>query len=120
MGMPAPQAITTIDGLLGLPDDGMRHKLLDGEHVVTPAPCWRRRAGAAEQAFQRPKLEQTVPNPSRRPETSRSFARRCGETMVLLYQSRLQCRRGTIEAAVLHAAHGRRRDARCADGQSLA
>jgi Uma2 family endonuclease len=38
MGMPAPQAITTIDGLLGLPDDGMRHELLDGEHVVTPAP----------------------------------------------------------------------------------
>lgn len=38
MGMPAPQAITTIDELLALPEDGMRHELLDGEHVVTPAP----------------------------------------------------------------------------------
>jgi Uma2 family endonuclease len=38
MGMPAPEAITTIEELLALPEDGMRHELLDGEHVVTPAP----------------------------------------------------------------------------------
>jgi Uma2 family endonuclease len=38
MGMPAPQAVTTIEALLALPDDGLRHELLDGEHVVTPAP----------------------------------------------------------------------------------
>ena len=38
MGMPAPHAITTIEELLALPEDGLRHELLDGEHVVTPAP----------------------------------------------------------------------------------
>lgn len=38
MGMPAPLPITTIDELLGLPEDGLRHELLDGEHVVTPSP----------------------------------------------------------------------------------
>lgn len=39
MGMPAPQPpVTTIDELLALPDDGLRHELLDGVHVVTPAP----------------------------------------------------------------------------------
>jgi Uma2 family endonuclease len=38
MGMPAPQPVTTIEELLALPDDGLRHELLDGEHVVTPAP----------------------------------------------------------------------------------
>ena len=39
MAMPVPQAsITTIEELLALPDDGLRHELLDGEHVVTPAP----------------------------------------------------------------------------------
>jgi Uma2 family endonuclease len=40
MGMPAPKAITTIDELLALPDDGLRHELLDGEHVVTPSPSY--------------------------------------------------------------------------------
>ncbi len=38
MGMPAPRSVTTIDELLALPEDGMRHELLDGVHVVTPAP----------------------------------------------------------------------------------
>jgi Uma2 family endonuclease len=38
MGMPAPDAVTTIEELLALPEDGLRHELLDGEHVVTPAP----------------------------------------------------------------------------------
>jgi Uma2 family endonuclease len=32
--------VTTIEALLALPDDGMRHELLDGEHVVTPAPAY--------------------------------------------------------------------------------
>lgn len=40
MGMPASESITTIDELLALPEDGMRHELLDGEHVVTPAPAF--------------------------------------------------------------------------------
>ena len=39
MGMPALHPpITTIEKLLALPDDGLRHELLDGVHVVTPAP----------------------------------------------------------------------------------
>ena len=39
MGMPATYgAMTTIEELLALPEDGMRHELLDGVHVVTPAP----------------------------------------------------------------------------------
>jgi Uma2 family endonuclease len=39
MGMPAAQPpVTTIEELLALPEDGLRHELLDGVHVVTPAP----------------------------------------------------------------------------------
>lgn len=39
MGMATKQAsVTTIEELLALPEDGLRHELLDGEHVVTPAP----------------------------------------------------------------------------------
>ncbi|MGH7730281.1 MAG: Uma2 family endonuclease [Candidatus Eiseniibacteriota bacterium] len=39
--MPTPtphDTVTTIEELLALPDDGLRHELLDGVHVVTPAP----------------------------------------------------------------------------------
>jgi Uma2 family endonuclease len=37
--MPAPHlSVTTIEELLALPDDGLRHELLDGVHVVSPAP----------------------------------------------------------------------------------
>lgn len=40
MGMPAaPPDVTTIAELLALPEDGMRHELLDGVHAVTPAPA---------------------------------------------------------------------------------
>ncbi len=39
MFMPATEdRITTIEQLLELPEDGMRHELLDGVHAVTPAP----------------------------------------------------------------------------------
>jgi Uma2 family endonuclease len=38
MGMPIPQAISTIEELFSLPPDGLRHELLAGEHVVTPSP----------------------------------------------------------------------------------
>jgi Uma2 family endonuclease len=45
MGMPAvPESVTTIDELLALPDDGLRHELLDGVHVVSPAPSYRHQA----------------------------------------------------------------------------
>ncbi len=30
----------TYEDLVALPDDGMRHELIDGEHYVTPAPTW--------------------------------------------------------------------------------
>ena len=36
--MPAPHEIRTIGDLLALPEDGLRHELLDGEHVVTASP----------------------------------------------------------------------------------
>jgi Uma2 family endonuclease len=35
---PDPKPITTIEELLALPEDGLRHELLDGEHVVTSMP----------------------------------------------------------------------------------
>src|SRR6266536_4171059 len=39
MAMPTRDtAVTTIEELLALPEDGLRHELLDGLHVVTPAP----------------------------------------------------------------------------------
>jgi hypothetical protein len=31
----------TYEDLLALPDDGLRHELIDGEHFVTPAPSSR-------------------------------------------------------------------------------
>ena len=39
MAMPAiTEPVTTIEQLHALPEDGLRHELLDGLHVVTPAP----------------------------------------------------------------------------------
>jgi len=39
MVMPAiTEPVTTIEQLHALPEDGLRHELLDGVHVVTPAP----------------------------------------------------------------------------------
>src|SRR6266571_6390049 len=39
MAMPTHEAaVTTVEELLALPEDGLRHELLDGVHVVTPAP----------------------------------------------------------------------------------
>ena len=48
MRMPAPQPVTTIGELLALPEDGLRHELLDGEHVVTSAPTVRHQRTLAE------------------------------------------------------------------------
>jgi Uma2 family endonuclease len=48
MAMPVPQPISTIEELLALPDDGLRHELLDGEHVVTPAPEVLHQRGVGE------------------------------------------------------------------------
>jgi Uma2 family endonuclease len=43
LGPPAGNADTrlTYDDLLLLPDDGMRHEIIDGEHYVTPSPIPR-------------------------------------------------------------------------------
>jgi Uma2 family endonuclease len=49
MAMPTRvDEVTTIDQLLALPDDGMRHELLDGVHVVTPAPAYPHQAALQE------------------------------------------------------------------------
>ena len=31
----------TYDDLVRMPDDGMRHEIIDGVHYVTPSPVWR-------------------------------------------------------------------------------
>ena len=41
MCMPAMRPVTTIEEMWALPEDGMRHELLDGVHVVTPSPTYR-------------------------------------------------------------------------------
>ena len=49
MAMPTREtAVTTIEELLALPDDGKRHELLDGVHVVTPAPEYPHQGVLAE------------------------------------------------------------------------
>ena len=41
MVMPAMGSeVTTVDELFALPEDGMRHELLAGQHVVTPSPAF--------------------------------------------------------------------------------
>jgi len=40
MAQTAPRKLT-YDDLLALPEDGLRHELIDGEHYVTPAPTLR-------------------------------------------------------------------------------
>ncbi len=52
MGMSAPQLVTTIEELLALPEDGMRHELLDGVHVVTPSPALRHQVVLRELFFE--------------------------------------------------------------------
>ena len=41
MSMPAMRPVTTVEELWALPEDGQRHELLDGVHVVTPSPAYR-------------------------------------------------------------------------------
>ena len=38
MGMPQTAEIWTAERIRALPDDGLRHEVVDGEHLVTPAP----------------------------------------------------------------------------------
>src|SRR5689334_2647886 len=49
MAMPSrASAVSTIEELLALPEDGLRHELLDGVHVVTPAPEYPHQAVLGE------------------------------------------------------------------------
>jgi Uma2 family endonuclease len=38
MGMPQAAEVWTAEQVRALPDDGLRHEVVDGEHLVTPAP----------------------------------------------------------------------------------
>ncbi len=38
MGMPQTAEVWTAERIRALPDDGLRHEVVDGEHLVTPAP----------------------------------------------------------------------------------
>ena len=38
MGMPQAAETWTAERIRALPDDGLRHEVVDGEHLVTPAP----------------------------------------------------------------------------------
>jgi len=38
MGMPQAAEVWTAERIRALPDDGFRHEVVDGEHLVTPAP----------------------------------------------------------------------------------
>jgi len=52
MAMPTRDStITTIEQLLALPDDGLRHELLDGVHAVTPVPQYPHQSVLAEWMF---------------------------------------------------------------------
>ena len=38
MGMPQATEVWTAERIRGLPDDGLRHEVVDGEHLVSPSP----------------------------------------------------------------------------------
>ncbi len=40
MGMASPHTRWTAAMVRALPDDGLRHEVIDGEHIVNPAPSW--------------------------------------------------------------------------------
>jgi Uma2 family endonuclease len=60
----------TIEELLALPDDGLRHELLDGVHVVTPAPAYPHQAAllvmirALDPVLQRSETLALLPSPA--------------------------------------------------------
>ena len=50
----ADPQVTTIGQLLALPEDDLRHELLQGVHVVTPAPSGRSESRAERGQTARP------------------------------------------------------------------
>lgn len=47
MAMPLAQDFFTADMVRALPDDGMRHEVVYGEHLVTPSPSWPHQGAVA-------------------------------------------------------------------------
>jgi Uma2 family endonuclease len=48
MAMASPQTRWTAAMVRALPEDGFRHEVIDGEHVVTPAPSWTHQRAVRE------------------------------------------------------------------------
>jgi Uma2 family endonuclease len=48
MGMPQAAEIWTAERIRALPDDGLRHEVVDGEHLVSPSPRPLHQAAVAE------------------------------------------------------------------------
>ncbi len=58
MGMPQAAEIWTAERIRSLPDDGLRHEVVDGEHLVTPAPrLLHQRAVSRMEVLLRPYVE---------------------------------------------------------------
>jgi Uma2 family endonuclease len=47
MSVHAPSPKLTYQDLLRMPEDGLRHELIDGEHYVSPSPSWRHQTAVA-------------------------------------------------------------------------
>ncbi len=50
MAMASPHTRWTAAMVRALPDDGLRHEVIDGEHRVTPAPSWTHQGAVLELA----------------------------------------------------------------------
>jgi Uma2 family endonuclease len=50
MAMASQPARWTASMVRALPDDGLRHEVVDGEHLVTPAPSWIHQAAVLQLA----------------------------------------------------------------------
>jgi Uma2 family endonuclease len=48
MAMASPHMRWTAEMVRALPDDGFRHEVIDGEHIVMPAPSWTHQDAVAE------------------------------------------------------------------------
>jgi Uma2 family endonuclease len=48
MAMASPHTRWTVEMVRALPSDGFRHEVIDGEHVMTPAPSWTHQDAVAE------------------------------------------------------------------------
>ncbi len=59
MGMPETAELWTAERIRALPDDGFRHEVVDGEHLVTPAPRAQHQIALSElEAILRPYVKE--------------------------------------------------------------